>query len=52
MVHGHADLVGKLLPTASERAEVREQTQTLNEAVKLEKSIVDAVNFTLFSWVP
>jgi multimeric flavodoxin WrbA len=33
------DLVGKLLPKALERAEVREQPQTLNEALKLGKNL-------------
>jgi multimeric flavodoxin WrbA len=32
-------LAGKLLPKASERAEVREQPQTLNEALKLGKNL-------------
>jgi multimeric flavodoxin WrbA len=33
------DLVGQLLPKASERAEVREQPQTLNEARKLGENL-------------
>ena len=33
------DFVGKLLAKASERAEVREQPQTLNEALKLGKNL-------------